>query len=150
MRRKIDVTASEMMQLREQGLSNHDIARSLDISINTVRRYIGAQPGRMDNLEAFSDKPLLKKEEKKVEAAVLLPKYAPKPLKELYVIGDVKVTLNHETCMVYIEEQNDDAPLCECMSIPYRDVPDLVQFLAWAMRERMEVSVDVREEQVQE
>lgn len=45
MRRKIYVTASEMLELREQGLSNHDIAKSLDVSINTVRRYIGSQGG---------------------------------------------------------------------------------------------------------
>lgn len=55
MRRKIDVTAGEMLELREQGLSNHDIARSLDISYETVRRYIGNQNGRMENLAAFAD-----------------------------------------------------------------------------------------------
>lgn len=57
MRRKIDVTVGEMLTLREQGLSNHDIARSLDISVQTVRRYIGKQNGRMENLAAFADPP---------------------------------------------------------------------------------------------
>ena len=45
MRRKINVTASEMMELRKQGMSNYDIAKSLDISGATVRRYIGTQGG---------------------------------------------------------------------------------------------------------
>lgn len=46
--RKIYVTASEMMELRKQGMSNHDIAKSLDISANTVLRYIGKQGGEKD------------------------------------------------------------------------------------------------------
>lgn len=58
MRRKIDVTAGEMLELREQGLSNHDIARCLDISEQTVRRYIGKQDGHMERLAAFADTPL--------------------------------------------------------------------------------------------
>ena len=44
-RRKIGVTASEMRALREQGLSNRDIALILDISKETVRKYIGKQGG---------------------------------------------------------------------------------------------------------
>ncbi len=62
MRRKIDVTAAEMLTLREEGLSNHDIAKSLDISVNTVRRYIGAQGCHMERLEAFRDDPQKKNE----------------------------------------------------------------------------------------
>lgn len=57
MRRKIDVTAGEMLELRKQGLSNHDIAMCLDISEQTVRRYIGKQGGHMERLEAFADTP---------------------------------------------------------------------------------------------
>ena len=45
MNRKIYVTAAEMLELRDQGLSNHDIAKSLDISYQTVIRYIGKQGG---------------------------------------------------------------------------------------------------------
>lgn len=57
MARKIYVTADEMLQLREQGLSNHDIAKSLDISYATVVRYIGRQDGHMEALAAFKDTP---------------------------------------------------------------------------------------------
>lgn len=58
MRRKIDVTPAEMRALREQGMSNHDIAASLDVSIQTVRRYIGKQGRHMQGLAAFKDTPL--------------------------------------------------------------------------------------------
>lgn len=70
MRRKIDVTAAEMLTLREEGLSNHDIAKSLDISEQTVRRYIGAQGCRMERLEAFRDDDPQKKNENRGERNV--------------------------------------------------------------------------------
>lgn len=39
-----EVTISEMMSMREQGMSNQEIADALEISRVTVIRYIGAQP----------------------------------------------------------------------------------------------------------
>jgi predicted transcriptional regulator len=63
MARKIGVTASEMMAMREQGLSNKDIANLLEINPLTVRRYIGCQPQRrMENMAAFKETPKEKKE----------------------------------------------------------------------------------------
>jgi predicted transcriptional regulator len=45
MAKKIEVSRSEMLQMREQGLSNKDIANVLEISAATVFRYIGPQGG---------------------------------------------------------------------------------------------------------
>jgi predicted transcriptional regulator len=54
--KRIGVTASEMMAMREQGLSNKDIANVLEINPLTVRRYIGCQPQRrMENMAAFKE-----------------------------------------------------------------------------------------------
>ena len=62
--RKIDVTASEMMALRNEGYSNKDIANLLEINPLTVRRYIGCQPQRrMENMAAFKEKPKEKEPE---------------------------------------------------------------------------------------
>ena len=55
MARKLGVTKNEMLKLREQGLSNVDIANVLEISRATVFRYIGKQGGRMENLAAFNE-----------------------------------------------------------------------------------------------
>lgn len=55
MKRRIDISAEEMLAMREDGMSNHDIAASLDISVVTVRRYIGKQGRRVERLEAFRD-----------------------------------------------------------------------------------------------
>ena len=45
MARRICVSRNEMLQLREQGYSNADIANVLEISKATVLRYIGKQGG---------------------------------------------------------------------------------------------------------
>ena len=55
MRARIPFTVSELMALREEGLSNHDIAAKLDISEQTVRNYIGAQHKQLPRLAAFAD-----------------------------------------------------------------------------------------------
>lgn len=145
MRRKIDVTAGEMLALREQGMSNHDIAASLDISIATVRRYIGKQGGRMEGYAAFKNTPPRKKMEKKTETMPMIPKYNPKPIFEQFDIGECTVELDSPARLVTIgaKEAGD-------VMIPYESIPDLVQFLAWAMRERMEVTADAEADEVRE
>lgn len=55
MAHKIGVSKSEMLQMREQGLSNRDIAKLLEIHVATVYNHIGPQGGRMDNLAAFDE-----------------------------------------------------------------------------------------------
>lgn len=128
MRRKINVTASEMMELRKQGMSNYDIAKSLDISCATVRRYIGTQGGKkMERLEAFKDKP---SEKKQAEAPVFVP-YTPKKITEQFGIGeDIVLEVDYEEREITIA--NNEASVF----IPFRDICDLTQFLAWLMRER--------------
>lgn len=131
MRRKLDVTASDMLALREQGLSNHDIAASLDISIATVRRYIGKQGGHMEGLAAFKDPPHQKLENKGKEMPVLA-KYEPKPVTEIYAAGESRLELNNEDRILTISSDAGE------IMFSYSDIPDLVQFLAWAMRTRMD------------
>jgi DNA-binding CsgD family transcriptional regulator len=45
MAHKIGISKSEMLRMREQGLSNRDIAKCLDIHFATVYNYIGPQGG---------------------------------------------------------------------------------------------------------
>lgn len=132
MRRKIDVTADEMLQLREQGYSNIDIAASLDISVATVRLYIGRQDGRMESFAAFKNTPPRQKTEKETESMHVIPKYNPLPFKESYSIGDYAIELNNDDRLVTVSAASGD------IIFAYEDIPDLVQFLAWAMRERMQ------------
>ena len=143
MRRKIDVTAGEMLELREQGLSNHDIAKSLDISEQTVRRYIGNQNRHMERLAAFADTPPQRKKMEVKEGMPMIPKYEPKPNREWYTVGELNLELNQCSKALGIEKNGD------LIIIDFADVPDLVQFLAWAMRTRMEVTADAENTEVQ-
>jgi hypothetical protein len=142
MRRKIDVTAGEMLALREQGMSNHDIAESLDISIATVRRYIGKQDGHMEGYAAFKNTPPRKKMEK-TETMPMIPKYNPKPVLERYCIGCNMIELDGNDRSLTITGDEGE------ITMTYGEIPDLVQFLAWAMRERMEVTADAEEDKQQ-
>ena len=142
MYKKIHVTASEMMELRNRGMSNADIAKSLDISANTVRNYIGKQDGHMEGYAAFKNTPSRK--ELETEAMPVIPKYNPKPVHEEYRVGIHTVSLDSITRSVTVD--GDDGEI----TIPFESVPDLVQFLAWAMRERMEVTADAEADEVRE
>lgn len=52
MRPKLEISVSEMRELRNQGYSNTDIARILDISVGSVYNYIGSQKCRMESVIA--------------------------------------------------------------------------------------------------
>ena len=133
MNRKIYVTASEMLALREQGMSNHDIAKSLDVSYNTVVRYIGNQGKRMDSFEAFRDTPLKTEKTKEV---VMTTIYDPKPVVEKFKVGGFEVELDGISRIMTVTGDGGN------IMLEYESVPDLVQFIAWAMRKRMEVRED--------
>ena len=59
MRRKIEVTAEEMLALRNEPycLTNIEIAKRLDISLNTVLKYIGKQNGEPSRMQKRPEEP---------------------------------------------------------------------------------------------
>lgn len=128
--RSLDITPSEMMELRNQGYSNKDIAKMLDISNETVRKYIGKQGCRMGELAAFADKP--KKKEAQVPAEAVTPPYVPKVMLEEYLIGDDSVDkaivakINHDTRKITLDSVHG------MIDLTYEQVRELVQFLVWA------------------
>lgn len=135
MRRKIDVTASEMRELREQGLSNHDIAKSLDI---------GKQGCHMERLAAFKDTPP-KRNKMEMDDVIAATKYEPKPTEETFDLKCGSVTLSYDKRRVILRpDMSIDESVLHAVkfnpTIKFDDIPDLVQFLAWAMRTRMEAS----------
>ena len=105
MAKKIGVSASEMLRMREQGLSNKDIANLLEISYQTVLRYIGPQVGHMDNLRAFS-----KPNEKPVEIPTEEKKASPRAVDRLEMVyeivksadGTFRAELDYETKSISI------------------------------------------------
>ena len=127
--RRIDITPSEMMELRNQGYSNKDIANMLDISHETVRKYIGNQGCRMSGLAAFKDKP--KKKEVQVPAEAVTPPYVPKVMLEEYLIGEADVEkailakINHDAEKVSLDSVHGT------ITFTYEQLRELMQFLVW-------------------
>lgn len=56
-RNRLGVSKSEMLRMREEGMSNKDIANVLGIHFATVYNYIGPQGCKMEHLAAFEEKP---------------------------------------------------------------------------------------------
>lgn len=131
--KKCEVSASEMMEMRREGLSNADIAALLDISVQTVRNYIGNQGGRMERLAVFADKGKKKQPEAEEEICetkkqVTKPKYVPS--QEVYRIGYMTVWIERDARM--IEIQNEDG----AVRMGFDEAAELLEFLAWAGREK--------------
>lgn len=83
-RRLTDISKGEMLRMREQGMSNRDIAKCLDIHYATVYNYIGKQGKRMENLAAFNEpKP------EKVELPTEETKAPPKAVDSLEMVYEI-------------------------------------------------------------
>lgn len=66
--------------------------------------------------------------------------YEAKPVVETFSVSKCRIMLDHENRCVVIDDE---------IMLPYDRMPDIVQFLAWAMRTRMEVNPDGEEDQQQ-
>lgn len=56
----LDVTVQEMLRLREEGMSNKQIAGQLDVHYNTILRYIGKEPRKHKNERGDVGKAMIK------------------------------------------------------------------------------------------
>ena len=130
--KKVEVSASEMMEMRNEGLSNADIAELLDISVMTVRKYIGNQGRRMERLAVFADKGKKKPvEEESGETKKQMTKPRDRPCSEIYDLGGgltVMVAKEPKRILVTCDGQQ--------VVLTYDQAAELVEFLAWAVREK--------------
>lgn len=60
--RRLELSTSEILEMRKQGMSNKEIAKALDVSVPTIVRWIGAQGRRAKNREGVSKLPPKEKE----------------------------------------------------------------------------------------
>jgi hypothetical protein len=111
----------------------------LDISVQTVRKYIGNQGRRMERLAVFADKgkkkqPEAKEEIRETKKQMTKPKYVPS--QEVYRIGYMTVWIERDARM--IEIQNEDG----AVRMGFDEAAELLEFLAWAGREKCQTEVD--------
>ena len=60
--RRLELSTSELLEMRKQGMSNAEIAKVLDVSVPTIARRIGAQGRRAKGKEGVSKLPRAEKE----------------------------------------------------------------------------------------
>lgn len=117
MARKIGVSKSEMLRMREEGLSNRDIAKCLGIHPATVYNWIGPQGSRMENLAAFNEPKTEKVETPKEER-----KPSPRAVDSLEMVyevvksgdGTFRAELDYESkCVAILDSTIDFAQLAE-------------------------------------
>jgi len=134
--KKLNLSKSELLAMRDQGMSNLDIAAALDVGLSSVYRIIGVQGKRMDSYAAFGSTPT------KVKAQdVLSPKvkYAPEVVSEqLRSENGLVAVLDYRKKDIYIRATDNwsDNPF-SALRIPFSEVTELLQILAYTLREKV-------------
>ena len=129
--KKIGVTATEMLRLREQGLSNKDIANLLEISDLTVRRYIGPQGKRMEHMAAFAES---KPKAVATEAPVETPEI--KRAVDEIVVRSESVSSKSGKLKADIDYNNCSVIICDDILFTFDELPELATFVI-GMTERI-------------
>ncbi len=128
MRAKIPFTVNELMALRDEGMSNHDIAAKLEISEQTVRNYIGPQNKQFSRLAAFADSVPHRAE----ECPTIEPAYCPKVVREDFEIAD------GISAAIHFDELDGIGIFLTSSAGIVRLSPDqattVMQFLVWASK----------------
>lgn len=137
--KKVEVSAAEMMEMRREGLSNADIAELLEISVQTVRNYIGNQGRHMERLAVFADKrkkkqPEAEEEIRETKKQMTKPKYV--PVCEAYKFDGMEIDVRADDRTITIKKG------CVFVTLEYDQAAALVEFLAWAGREKCQAEVD--------
>jgi hypothetical protein len=117
MRRKLDVTINDMLELRNQGFSNKEIAEQLEVSYNTVFNYIGAQGKRMS----------------KTESAPPAQKPSVSVLTQVVVVDGYCFSINHSTKSLAVSTDGEGAVCLKSDEIgKFKEALETVQqFVGW-------------------
>ncbi len=116
-RRKLtdEVSVEEMLKMREAGMTNQDIADSLDTTVCTVRRYIGLQPGSRRRPDTAPGIDRTGKADAKIDAALTVTN------RTLDLAGAVaEYSLDTKSGKVLFQVKGIDA----CMEISFEQWPD--------------------------
>lgn len=148
MYRNVDYTNSELLKMREEGLTNQQIADVVGCNILTVRNRIGKQPTNKERTDAFRERrervlaasEIFKKpdetEEKPKEEK---PKPDIEPIIQTFGVGDTRITVDYTEQSVRIWTHKDDDPdsFHFGSEIAFENVTEFVRTLAYILREQI-------------
>ena len=108
---KNEVSVSELLHMREQGMTNKQIASSLDVSVNTVYRYIGRKSEAVKRA-AVQGKPCpvpnplhLEEEKPAIERAMKEEKKVEKPAQKVVEGPQIRSSEQYETNLPVLKER---------------------------------------------
>ena len=133
------VSVDELLKMRESGMANSDIARALDVNIQTVRRYIGNQPGRAAR-HAYTPKPV-KSHCETLGGGSSVSEFTPACLAVVNRVVELK-----GTCGSYMIDTKDGTIAidfmgdCDVIKLYADKLPDLINELSAIMRHIPELS----------
>lgn len=140
MRKKLrdDINEAELLSMRDEGMSNQEIAESLDVSYATVLRLIGKQPlgmrGSVKNRSVIE--PAQKKRE--LEEEPIIPACLAVTVKRLTVEGELaryELSSNVEDIMINFKHDN------ECVLVKKEQIPALIKELQAIQRHLSEIEI---------
>jgi len=112
-----EISIDELMKMRESGMTNQDIANSLDIGISTVYRYIGAQPPgirkKREYINNFSHRQKEEQREEFEEAALIVED---RKISLAGLFAGYKVNIKAKEVIVFVEDGVD------ALTIPFDQV----------------------------
>lgn len=113
-----EVTIQEMLSMREQGMTNSDIAASLECHYQTVLKYIGKQPAGFEQMAAFR-RPLEKQqafpEPTAPQAVGIADQFHVAVSKETATLGTLAVQIDYAGETVEINGE---------LMFPFSELPD--------------------------
>ena len=101
------VSLQELQQMREDGLTNRQIAEALDVGYSTICRYLGRNEGKRAPRGTYAPKKAAQPKEQEVKPPVLqkllhIEEYAGK---------ENRYTVNRDAGTVIIKSTTEEAPL---------------------------------------
>lgn len=129
-----EISRDELMNMRASGMTNSDIANALGICIQTVRNYIGAQPGKGGRQARYLPPPKVE-HENCIGGGSGVSESAPACLvvtrREINlegVYGKHRISSNGSSVTLYLPEAE------EFIDMPVDKLPDFINELTAIMR----------------
>lgn len=133
--RRIMVSKTELLTMREQGMTNNEIANSLGIDRSTVYNYIGKMPDELKK-KSISNKRNLKSIEKAKEIErkrfdSVIPNYDIEVLTERITANGVTVDINRKShsCNIAVSFKNGEVIRTESYAVGFEFIPGLINAL---------------------
>lgn len=119
-----DVSISELEQMRENGMTNQEIADAIGVSYQTIRKLIGRQPPGLRKPGGYHRPDFVQSEQKEEPPATLIVEDRALKLAGLY--ASYKIMVKNKLINVILDTSEGVSP---AMEIPFDQIDTFIQEL---------------------